>query len=214
MWKPKDITSPAIEKYLYSLLPKSGPVLRDMERYAYARDIPIIGPAVGRLIAMLTELAGAKRIFEMGSAIGYSTLWFAQAAGEGAEVHYSDGSVDNARRAQVYFHRAGLAERIHIHVGVAQEKLAETTGDYDIIFIDVDKEQYPATLRQALPRLRRNGLLLADNTLWSGRAARKAPGGDTRTRGIQEFNRMVFASKELYAVMVPLRDGLTICRKL
>ncbi|HKO06061.1 MAG TPA: class I SAM-dependent methyltransferase, partial [Candidatus Acidoferrales bacterium] len=104
-------------------------------------------------------------------------------------------------------------DRIHIHVGVAQQKLAETPGDFDIIFIDVDKEQYPATLRLALPRVRRGGLLLTDNTLWSGQAARKAKRGDQRTRGIQEFNRMVFASKEVCAVMVPLRDGFTICRK-
>ena len=214
MWRPKDITSPGVEKYLASLVPRSAPVLRDMERYAYARDIPIVGPGVGRLLHLLTQLAGAKRIFEMGSAIGYSTLWFAMAAGEGAEVHYSDGSVDNARRAQVYFHRAGMAERIHIHIGVAQEKLAETTGEFDVIFIDVDKEQYPDTLRLALPRVRRSGLLLTDNTLWSGRAARKAPRGDERTRAIQQFNRMVSASKELFSVVVPIRDGLTICCKL
>lgn len=213
MWKAKDITQPAVEKYLYSLLPKSDPVLREMERYADRKNVPIVGPAVGRLIFLLTQLAGAKRIFEMGSAIGYSTLWFAKGAGEGAEVHYADGSAENARRAQGYFHRASVAERIRIHVGVAQEKLAETTGEFDIIFIDVDKEQYPDTLRLALPRVRCGGLLLTDNTLWSGRAARRAARGDERTRGIQEFNRMVFRSKELFPVLVPLRDGFTVCRK-
>jgi predicted O-methyltransferase YrrM len=214
MWSAKNITYPAVEKYLYSLLPKSDPVLRDMERYAYKRDIPIVAPAVGRLFALLTQISGAKRIFEMGSAIGYSTLWFAIGAGPGAEVHYADGSIDNARRAQVYFHRAGIADRIHIHVGVAQEKLAESTGEFDLIFIDVDKEQYPDTLRLAVPRVRPGGLLLADNTLWSGRAARKAPPSDACTRGIQQFNRMVYASKDLFPVMVPFRDGVTICRKL
>ena len=214
MWQPKDITYPAVEKYLYRLLPKSDPVLRDMERYADRHDVPIVGPAVGRLVFLLTQLAGAKRVFEMGSAIGYSTLWFAQAEGEGAEVHYSDGNMDNARRAQVYFHRAGVAERIHIHVGNAQEKLAEMSGEFDIIFIDVDKEQYPDTLRLALPRVRRGGLLITDNTLWSGRAARKAPRRDAETRGVQRFNRMSYSSKELFTTLVPLRDGLTISRKL
>jgi predicted O-methyltransferase YrrM len=214
MWSAKDITQPAVEKYLYGLLPKSDPVLREMERYAEREDVPIVGPAVGRLLFLLTQISGAKRIFEMGSAIGYSTLWFARAAGEGAEVHYADGSAENARRARAYFHRAGMAERIHIHVGMAQEKLAETAGEFDIIFIDVDKEQYPDTLRLALPRVRRGGLLLTDNTLWSGRAARKTKRGDAQTRGIQEFNRMAFASKEMFAVMVPLRDGFTICWKM
>ena len=214
MWTAKNITYPAVERYLYGLLPKSDPVLREMERYAYKRDIPIIAPAVGRLVFLLTQISGAKRIFEMGSAIGYSTMWFAMGAGSGAEVHYADGSIDNASRAQNYFRRAGLADRIHIHVGLAQEKLAETPGDFDIIFIDVDKEQYPGTLRLAVPRVRSGGLLLADNTLWSGRAARKAPRHDAHTRGIQQFNRAVYASKDLFPVMVPFRDGLTICRKL
>ncbi len=214
MWSAKNITYPAVEKYLYNLLPKSDPVLRDMERYAYKRDIPIVAPAVGRLFALLTQISGAKRIFEMGSAIGYSTLWFAIGAGPGAEVHYADGSMDNARRAEAYFRRAGMADRIHIHVGMAQEKLAESIGEFDLIFIDVDKEQYSDTLRLAVPRVRSGGLLLADNTLWSGRAARKAPRNDRDTRGIQKFNRMVYASKDLFPVMVPLRDGVTICRKL
>jgi len=214
MWSAKNITYPAVEKYLYAITPKSSPVLSEMERYAYKRDIPIVGPTVGRLFYLLAQITGAKRIFELGSAIGYSTLWFAMGAGAGAEVHYADGSVDNAARAQDYIRRAGIADRIRIHVGMAQEKLAETPGEFDIIFIDVDKEQYPETLRQSVPRVRSGGLLLADNTLWSGRAARKAPRGDTRTRGIQLFNRAVYARKDLFTVMVPIRDGVTICRKL
>jgi len=214
MWSAKNITYPAVEKYLYGLVPKSDPVLREMERYAARHDVPIVGPTVGRLLSLLAQISGAKRIFEMGSAIGYSTLWFAMGAGSSAEVHYADGSAENAGRARNYFHRAGFADRIHIHIGSAQKRLAETPGEFDIIFIDVDKQQYPETLRLAVPRVRAGGLLLADNTLWSGRAARKAPRHDAFTRGIQQFNRMVYASKELFPVMVPIRDGLTICRKL
>lgn len=214
MWSAKNITYPAVEKYLYAITPKSDPVLYEMERYAYKRDIPIVGPTVGRLLYLLAQISGAKRIFEMGSAIGYSTLWFAMGAGSAAEVHYADGSVDNAARAQEYFRRAGLADRIRIHVGMAQEKLAETPGEFDIIFIDVDKPQYPETLRLAVPRVRAGGLLLTDNTLWSGRATRKAPRGDARTRGIQQFNRAAYAAKDLFTVMIPIRDGVTICRKL
>ena len=214
MWRTKDITHPSVEKYLYSLLPKSDPVLREMERYAARHGVPIVGPAVGRLIHLLTQLSGAKRVFEMGSAIGYSTLWFAKAAGEGAEVHYSDGSAENAQRAQGYFQRAGMTQRIHVHVGRSQEKLRETQEEFDIVFIDVDKEQYPEALRLATPRIRRGGLLFTDNTLWSGRAARKAPLGDARTKGIQRFNRTVYASNDLFPVLLPLRDGFTVCRKL
>lgn len=206
------IISSAVERYLYSVLPARDAVLAEMERYARQRDIPIVGPAVGRLLALLVEISGAKRIFEMGSAIGYSTIWLARAAGRGADVYYTDGSSDNARRALAYFRRAGVASRIDILVGDAVALIASVPGKFDLIFNDVDKHQYPAVFRMALPRLRRGGLLVADNTLWSGHVARKAT--DPATRGIQEFNRLIYSSRELLPVIIPLRDGVAVCRKV
>ena len=96
----------------------------EMEAEARSRNIPIVGPAVGSLLAALVRLSGARRIFELGSAIGYSTIWLARAAGPGAEVHYSDGSEANARQATGYFERAGVADRITIHVGDALASFA------------------------------------------------------------------------------------------
>ena len=90
----------------------------------------------------------------------------------------------------------------------------KASGKFDIIFIDVDKHQYPDALRAALPKLKRGGLLITDNTLWSGKAARPAPADDKNTLGIQEFNRLVYASKELYPVLIPMRDGVTVAQKL
>jgi len=201
-----------VEKYFYGLLPKRDAVVAEMESYARRRDVPIIGPAVARLLALLVQVSGAKRIFEMGSAIGYSTIWLARAAGPGAEVFYTDGNPENARRAKEYFRRAGVAGRIHVLVGDALQLLRKTPGKFDLIFNDVDKHQYPAVLRLALPRIRRGGLFITDNTLWSGRVAR--PGRDKYTRGIQRFNRMVYSSKRLFPVLIPLRDGVTVCRKI
>ena len=206
------ITNAAVEKYFYSLLPKRDAVLGEMERVARKNDIPIVGPAVGRLLALLVKISGAKRIFEMGSAIGYSTIWLARAAGRGAEVFYSDGDAANAQRAKAYFRRAGIGGRIRVLVGDSLEQLRSTPGKFDMIFIDVDKLQYPAAFRIALPRLRRGGLLVADNTLWYGRVTRKAK--DAATRGIQEFNRLTYSSKELFPVLIPLRDGVTVCQKM
>jgi len=100
-----------------------------------------------------------------------------------------------------------------VQVGDALELLKKASGKFDLIFNDVDKHQYPAALRTALPKLRRGGLLITDNTLWSGKAARPAAEGDVHTRGIQEFNRQVYETKELYPVLIPLRDGVTVCRK-
>ncbi|HYL11119.1 MAG TPA: O-methyltransferase [Candidatus Acidoferrales bacterium] len=208
----KPIVFPHIEKYFYALLPRRDPVVAEMEAYARRHDVPIIGPAVARMLSLLVQISGAKRIFEMGSAIGYSTIWLARAAGPRAEVFYTDGNPENAKRAQDYFRRAGVAGRIHVLVGDALALLRKTPGQFDLIFNDVDKHQYPAVLRLAVPRIRKGGLFITDNTLWSGRVTRRSR--DKYTRGIQRFNREVYSSKRLFPVLIPLRDGVTVCRKL
>ena len=203
-----------IDEYIYSLLPKSDPVLAEIEQYAEAHRVPIIGPAVARLLALLVQISGAKRIFEMGSAIGYSTIWLARAAGPKAQVFYTDGDSQNATRAVEYFKRAGVAKRIRVQVGDALALIKKTRGKFDFIFNDVDKPQYPDALRAALPKLQRGGLFVTDNTLWSGKVAQPATPDDKITRGVQEFNRLVYDSKELFPVLLPLRDGVTVCRKV
>jgi caffeoyl-CoA O-methyltransferase len=202
-----------VEQYLYELLPERDAVITEMERYAEENRVPIIGPAVARLLALFAQVSGAKRIFEMGSAIGYSTIWLARAAGPKGKVHYTDGNPENAKRASAYFRRAGVAKRIDVQVGDALELVKKTPGQFDLIFNDVDKHQYPDALRAALPKLRKGGLFITDNTLWSGKAARPAAPDDAATLGVQEFNRLVYAAKELYPVLIPLRDGVTVCRK-
>jgi caffeoyl-CoA O-methyltransferase len=207
------ITDPLVEKYLYGILPKRDAIVAEMEKYAKKHSVPIVGPAVGRMLAMLVELTAAKRIFELGSAIGYSTLWIARAAGPGAEIFYTDGSTENAARAEGYLERAGVADRVRIGVGDALTQLERTEGDFDIIFNDVDKDGYPGVFRKAVPRIRSGGLFITDNTLWSGRVAKKAKASDKNTRAIQQFNRMAYSSKELFPVLIPLRDGVLVCRK-
>ena len=203
-----------VDAYLYELLPKRDAVIGEIEAYADQHRVPIIGPAVARLMTLMIQVSGAKRIFEMGSAIGYSTIWLARAAGPQAEIFYTDGDPENARRAQEYFRRAGVAKRIRVQTGDALELVKKAPGKFDATFIDVNKHQYPAALRAALPKLKKGGLILTDNTLWSGKAARPATPDDKDTQGIQEFNRLVYASKELYPVLIPLRDGFTVARKL
>jgi caffeoyl-CoA O-methyltransferase len=200
-----------VEKYLDSLLPKRDAVLADMEKYASQRNIPIIGPACGRLLHLLAQISGAKRMFEMGSAIGYSTIWLARGAGADAEIYYTDGDPENVRRARDNFRRGGVGDRIQLLVGDAVKLIDDVPGAFDLIFIDVDKHQYPDALRKAVPRLRSGGLLITDNVLWSGHAARRSK--DASTRSIQQFNRMIYSSSELFPVIIPLRDGVAVCRK-
>lgn len=153
------------EKYLYSLLPPRDPVLREMERYATKQSTPIIGPACGRLLYQLARLIRAQRVFEMGSAIGYSTLWLARAVGPDGTVFYTDGDPGNAQRARKYLSRAGVLDRVRVQVGEALQLLKSTDGEFDLIFNDVDKAQYPEVFRLAIPRVRIGGLFITDNVL-------------------------------------------------
>jgi caffeoyl-CoA O-methyltransferase len=206
------IFTPAIEKYLSDVVPARDPVLADMEAYAKKHDVPIIGPECGRLLYLLTQISGAKRIFEMGSAIGYSAVWFARAAGPGAEIYFTDGDPKNADLAHENFKKAGIAEQVRILTGDAVDLLDTVTGDFDIILIDVFKHQYPEALKKSIPRLKHGGLVITDNVLWSGKVT-EAPKDDA-TRGVLEFNKMVYESKILFPVIVPLRDGVAVCRKV
>jgi len=207
-----EITDPAINDYLDSLLPARDPVLQEMEALARERSIPIIGPVVARIVNQLVRLVKAKTIFEMGSAIGYSTIWIARAAGEGSTVYYTDGNPDNGRLAAGFVERAGVRDRIQILTGNALDLLDQTPGTFDVIFCDVDKEQYPQVFHQALPRIRKGGLFLADNVLWHGRVTE--PPADAATRGILEFNRLIYSSPELLPTILPIRDGFAVCEKL
>jgi predicted O-methyltransferase YrrM len=205
------ITQPDVDNYLYSLLPARDEVLADMEAEATRNKIPIVGPAVASLFQQLVMMTGAKTVFEMGSAIGYSTVWWARAVGEGGRVHYTDSDPKNADKARRYFQRAGVADRITIHLGDAIELLSEQKTEFDIVFNDIDKEDYPRVLRMVSPRLKKGGLFVTDNVLWSGRVLEKNP--NATTKAIQEFNRQLYRSPDFFTTIMPLRDGVAVAVK-
>jgi predicted O-methyltransferase YrrM len=206
------ITEAAVDQYMLSLLPARVSMLEEMEEQARKRDIPIVGPAVGRVLFQYARLINARKVFELGSAIGYSTLWWAQAVGEGGEVFYTDGDPKKAEEARGYFDRAGMAGRIHIGVGDAVEQFARQKQEFDIVFNDIDKEGYPRVLDLVASRLRRGGLFITDNVLWSGRVTQQNATEES-TRAIQEFNRRLYAMKEFFTTVIPLRDGLAVAVK-
>lgn len=202
-----------VESYIDSLLPARDAVLRKMEAYAAKHKVPIVGPACARVLHQLALMVGARRVFEMGSAIGYSTLWLARAVGPRGKVFYTDGDPANAERARAWLREAGVLGRVEILVGDALRSLKATPGHFDLIFNDVSKTQYPEVFKLAVPRVRAGGLFITDNVLWFGRAAQAAAEDDAETRAIQRFNRLVYKSKDLLTTLVPLRDGMAVCLK-
>jgi caffeoyl-CoA O-methyltransferase len=211
-WREDGLTPTAVDNYLYDMLPPRDAVLAEMEDQAAKRNIPIVGPAVGSILHQLALMISAKNVFELGSAIGYSTIWWARAVGEGGRVIYTDGDRKNADEARRYFDRAGVNKQISIKTGDALELLSEEKQQFDIIFNDVDKEAYPRVFKLALPRLRKGGLFVTDNVLWKGKVADENP-SDKRTAAIKEFNRLLYGSPELFTTILPIRDGVAIAIK-
>lgn len=208
------ITEAPVEDYLYSILPDRDATLRDMEAAAASRNIPIVGPAVGRLLYQWALMIKAKTVFELGSAIGYSTIWWARAVGDGGRVVYTDGSQQKADEARRNLQRAGVPDRVEIKVGDALELLSEEKGQFDIIFNDVDKEDYPRVFRLAAPRVRKGGLFVSDNVLWSGRVAQPENAEDASTKAILEFNRLLYEAPDFLTTILPLRDGVAVALKV
>lgn len=211
-----------MDNYLYGMLPERPPVLAEIEQQAEERDIPIVGPAVGRLLYQYARLINAKTVFELGSAVGYSTIWWTMAVGERGTVHYTDGSRKNADEAAAYFERAGVKARIQIHVGDALDALAERKEQFDIVFCDIEKQDYPRVARVAPQYVRKGGLFLADNTLWRGEVVYAAGNPDykleqepdRKLRGIVGFNQLLYDSPDWHTTIIPLRDGVTVAMKL
>ena len=132
--------------------------------------------------------------------------------GRGGRVFYTDGDPKNADEARGYLARLNLLDRVEIGTGDAVNLLEATPGEFDIVFIDIDKDGYPEALEAAAPRVRPGGYLLADNVLWSGKVVQGSV-RDKATEGIREFNRRLFARRDFVSVIVPLRDGVAIARR-
>lgn len=184
------------------------PILGEMHRLAAERKFPIVGPQVGRLLHQLALLTGARRIFEMGSGFGYSTLWFARGAGPGARIYHTDGDVRNTDAARDFLSRAGVLDRVVFSTGDARPILQHTPGEFDIVFIDIDKHQYPEAYRLARGRIRLGGLIVVDNLVWSGRVA--AGDTDPDTEGAREYVRLMWADSDFVSSLMPVRDGVGV----
>ncbi len=204
------ITDPSIEAYLTGLSVEADQNILEMEKIGKETNFPIVDRLVGRLLFLLTKLKQPKLIVELGSGFGYSAYWFARAL-ENGKVVLTDHRVANMDYARKTFQRAGFTSRAEFRTGDAIE-IAREFHEIDILFIDIDKHQYVSAIRTLLPNLTKNGLVIADNALWYGRVLEKNP--DRDTLGIQEFNNYMFASKDFFATIVPIRDGVLLACKL
>jgi predicted O-methyltransferase YrrM len=186
-----------------------------MEAEAERTNFPIIGPAAGYFCYLMTRMTGARSVFELGSGFGYSTAWFARAVREngGGIVHHTVWDEKLSRRARGHLTALGLSDLVTFRVGEAVAALRDAEGPFDLVFNDIDKDGYAASLPVIKSRLRSGGVLIVDNLLWSGRIF-DAADTSASTEGIRELTMRVTSDPDWAASIVPIRDGLLVAQLL
>src|SRR5688572_24293393 len=157
--------------YLDGLVPQRPAEMQEMEAYAKEHDFPIVGPASGQLCYLIARVMGTRRVFELGSGYGYSTAWFSRAVVEngGGEVHHVVWDQELSDRARLHLSALGYDGVVKYTMGEAVAALRGTSGPFDLIFNDIDKQAYPESLPVIYEKLRPRGVLIIDNMIWSGK---------------------------------------------
>jgi len=208
-----EILDAPLASYLDGLVPERPPELKEMEAYASKHDFPIVGPACAHVCYQIARMIGARRVFELGSGYGYSTAFFARAVKEngGGEVHHVVWDQDLSDRARRHLATLGVDDVVQYHVGEAVAKLRETAGPFDLIFNDITKRDYPASLPAIHDKLRPGGVLIVDNMLWSRRILDPAERSED-AEGVRQLTRQLLQPGWITSI-VPIRDGLLLALK-
>jgi len=201
--------------YLDGLVPARPAEMQTMEARARETQFPIVGPAAGYFCYLMARAIGARRIFELGSGYGYSTAWFARAVKEngGGTVHHVVWDEELSRRAKKHLAVLGFDGIVQYQVSEAVQALRGAQGPFDLIFNDIEKQGYPASLPVIAEKLRPGGVLIADNLLFHGRVFDTV---DTTpsTQGVRDFTRLVMADPGWISSIVPIRDGLLVAYRV
>lgn len=203
------MTYDQITEYHLHLSKHDDRLLLRLEEEARQEQFPIIGPAAGRFLYMMARAMGARKVFELGSGYGYSTLWFARAVREngGGEVHHTVWDESLHQRARANIEEGGYTDLVRFHLGEAVQALRDTDGPFDILFNDIDKDGYPASLPVMKEKLRVGGMILIDNMLWHG-AIFDPEDKKPTTEGVREFTRLIQEDRDFVFQLIPVRDGV------
>lgn len=197
-------------EYLERLLPPSTGLAAEMEEDAATNRVPIADREVALFLEITARAMGAKRILEIGMAIGYAVLHMARALGDDGLIVTIEPNEEMIRRAQDYLKREGVMERVRIERGYALEVIPRLEETFDLIYLDAVKEEYPAYLDLALPLLRSGGVIIADNVLWGGQVAGQVRSDDqiASTQALRLFNQHFVNHPQLRAEVLSFGDGI------
>lgn len=197
-------------EYLDRLLPASTGLLEEMEQLAAERRVPIADREVARFLEITARAVGARKVLEIGMAIGYSVVHLARALPPGGLVVTIEPDEGMISRAEDYLTRAGLSERVRVERGFALEVLPRLRETFDLLFIDALKEEYSEYLEHGLRLLREGGVVIVDNLLWGGQVAGevRSPDQNASTQALRSFNQLFVRHPQLLAEVLPVGDGL------
>ncbi len=206
-----------IEDYIDRHISPEPPWLTEVYRRTYLYHLyprMCSGHSQGRLLTMLTRMISPQRILELGAFTGYSTLCFAEGMPRDGHIHTIEIDDESEDELLATFGATPWADRIHLHIGDALDVIPTIDEEWDLVFIDANKRCYVDYYEAVLPSVRPGGYIFADNTLWSGKILDPEANHDAQTKGILEFNDHVAADQRVETVILPIRDGMTILRKL
>ena len=208
--------SDKLEQYILEHSDPEDPLLADMARNAQVnllRPRMISGHSQASLIKMICRMTGAKKILEIGTYTGYTTLVMAETLDEAGIIDTIE--IDDEMEAFItrYFSASPHSAKIRLHIGDAINIIPTLDDGYDLVFIDANKREYKAYYDLVFSKVRKGGIILADNTLWGGKTFEPPPPADRQTFGILEFNDYIAADVRIEKTILPLRDGLTIIWK-
>ncbi|WP_195460165.1 O-methyltransferase [Alistipes sp. D31t1_170403_E11] len=211
----------ALERYIHDLSEPEEALLHELDRETNLRAIAprmISGHIQGRLLEMLVRMLRPRRVLEIGTFTGYSALSMAAGLEDGAELHTVEVDDELEEFIRSYFDRSEYGHKIRLHIGSALEIAPRLGGEFDLVFIDGDKREYPAYYRMLMgddngkPLVHSGSVLIADNILWSGKVVQPVAHNDRHTQALIEFNRLVTDDPRVVNVILPLRDGLNLIR--
>ncbi len=208
---------PKIEKYVEEHTTPEPALLQKLNRETHATVLMpqmLSGHVQGRFLKMLAGMINPAQVLEIGTYTGYSSLCFAEGMKEGTTVHTIDINEERAALVNRYVKQAGEESRIKTYLGNALDIIPTLNYVFDLVFIDADKKNYLNYYKLVFGKVNKGGYIIADNVLWSGKVIERSAKKDEEARGISEFNDFVINDSRAECVMVPLRDGITIVRKL
>jgi caffeoyl-CoA O-methyltransferase len=208
-----DLVSAEIERYCLERSraePQPLQALAEETRASMPGSGMLCGRVEGRLLKLLAQLVGARRVLEIGTYTGYSGLSLAEALPEDGRVITCELDPKHRDFAQRHLDASPHGRKVEIRLGPALATIATLEGPFDLVFIDADKENYPAYWTAVVPKVRSGGIIIVDNALWSGRVL--AP-SDTESRAIDRLNREIERDERVENVLLTVRDGVHLARK-